>query len=35
MAAVEAKDYATANQLFAEHKKAIWAARASLSKATS
>jgi ATP-dependent protease ClpP protease subunit len=35
MAAVEAKDYATANKLFAEHKKAIWAARASLSKATS
>jgi ATP-dependent protease ClpP protease subunit len=35
MAAVEAKDYATANKLYAEHKKAIWAARASLSKATS
>jgi ATP-dependent protease ClpP protease subunit len=35
MAAVEAKDYATSNKLFAEHKKAIWAARASLSKATS
>jgi ATP-dependent protease ClpP protease subunit len=34
MAAVEAKDYATSNKLFAEHKKAIWAAR-SLSKATS
>jgi len=35
MAAVEAKDYATSNKLYAEHKKAIWAARASLSKATS
>jgi ATP-dependent protease ClpP protease subunit len=35
MAAVEAKDYATANKLYAEHKKTIWAARASLSKATS
>jgi ATP-dependent protease ClpP protease subunit len=35
MAAVEAKDYATANKLFVDHKKAIWAARASLSKATS
>jgi ATP-dependent protease ClpP protease subunit len=35
MAAVEAKDYATSNKLFAEHKKAIWAARNTLSKATS
>jgi hypothetical protein len=35
MAAIEAKDYATANKLYAEHKKAIWAARAALSKATS
>ena len=35
LAAVEAKDYATANKLYAEHKKAIWAARASISKATS
>jgi ATP-dependent Clp endopeptidase proteolytic subunit ClpP len=35
MAAVEAKDFATSNKLYAEHKKAIWAARASLSKATS
>jgi ATP-dependent protease ClpP protease subunit len=35
MAAVEAKDFAASNKLYAEHKKAIWAARASLSKATS
>jgi ATP-dependent protease ClpP protease subunit len=35
MAAVEAKDFAVSNKLYAEHKKAIWAARASLSKATS
>jgi ATP-dependent protease ClpP protease subunit len=35
MAAVEAKDFATSNKLYAQHKKAIWAARASLSKATS
>jgi len=35
MSAVEAKDYETSNKLFAEHKRAIWAARASLSKATS
>ena len=35
MAAVEVKDYATANKLYAEHKKAIWAARNTLSKATS
>jgi ATP-dependent protease ClpP protease subunit len=33
--AVETKDYETANKLFAQHKKAIWAARATLSKATS
>jgi ATP-dependent protease ClpP protease subunit len=35
MAAVEAKDFAASNKLYAQHKKAIWAARASLSKATS
>ena len=35
MAAVESKDFAASNKLYAEHKKAIWAARASLSKATS
>lgn len=35
MAAVEAKDFAASNKLYAENKKAIWAARASLSKATS
>lgn len=35
MSAIEAKDYAAAGKLFAEHKRAIWAARATLSKATS
>jgi ATP-dependent protease ClpP protease subunit len=35
MAAVEAKDFAASNKLYAEHKKAIWAAREKLSKATS
>lgn len=35
MDAVERKDYATAGELYAKHKRAIWAAREKLSKATS
>lgn len=35
MDAVERKDYAAAGDLYAKHKKAIWAAREKLSKATS
>ena len=35
MDAIERKDYAAAGDLYAKHKKAIWAAREKLSKATS
>ena len=35
MDAVERKDYAAAGELYAKHKRAIWAAREKLSKATS
>jgi hypothetical protein len=35
MDAIERKDYAAAGDLYAKHKRAIWAAREKLSKATS
>ena len=35
MDAIERKDYAAAGELYAKHKRAIWAAREKLSKATS